>query len=130
MSAAWPPMPAWLRLDVAPARVARGASVRVRWAASDAPDGHELRLALVVHHKVKLTTLDLDVPGKFGAERQLWQVPDRVALDGEEARLRVPDDAPYSYPGTVLAFFWGIALARSGDPIDTVLGWSALQVLP
>jgi hypothetical protein len=123
-------MPAWLRLDAAPARVRRGESVRLAWAVEAPAEGHELRLALVVHHKVKLTTLDLDVPGKFGAERQLWAIQDRVALDGASTRLRVPADAPYSYPGTVLAFFWGVALARAEDAVDEVLGWRPLQVMP
>jgi hypothetical protein len=123
-------MPAWLRLDVADAPVRRGEAVRLRWAAEQPAADHELRLALVVHHKIRVRTLELDVPGEFGAERQLWAIRDRAALAGGEARLRVPEDAPYSYPGTVLAFFWGVALARIEDPVDGVLGWSAIRVLP
>jgi hypothetical protein len=126
-------MPAWLRVDAAPNPLPRGEALRVRWEADEPAGGHELRLALVVHHKVKLSTLDLDVPGQFGTERQLWWIADRTPLDGDgdgAARLLVPADAPYSYPGTVLAFFWGVGLARDGDPDDDVLGWSALRVLP
>jgi hypothetical protein len=123
-------MPAWLRLDVTPAPVRRGEALRLRWTAAEPVDGHELRLALVVHHKVELSTLDVDVPGRFGAERQLWSIAGRAPLDGDEARLRPAADAPYSYAGTVLGFFWGIALARAGDADDAVLGWSALRVLP
>jgi hypothetical protein len=124
-------MPAWLRIDAAPQPLRRGETLRLRWDADEPAGDHELRLALVVHHKVKLSTLDLDVPGQFGAERQLWSIADRTPLDGEgAARLRVPADAPYSYAGTVLAFFWGVALARAGDPDGDVLGWSALRVLP
>jgi hypothetical protein len=123
-------MPAWLRVDAAVDPVRRGEAVRLRWEADEPAEGHELRLALVVHHKVKLTTLDVDIPGQFGAERQLWAIYDRAPLADREARLRVPGDAPYSYPGHVLAFFWGVALARPDADVDTVLGWSALRVLP
>ena len=130
MPAAWPPMPAWLRLDVAKSPVRRGDAVRLRWVVDEPAADHELRLALVVHHKIRVTTLELDMPGQFGAERQAWAIHDRAPLAGGEGRLRVPDDAPYSYPGTVLAFFWGVALARPDDPVDAVLGWSALRVAP
>ena len=122
-------MPAWLR-DAGRHEVRRGGSVGLRWTPADAPAEHEVRLTLVVHQTVKLSTFDLDVPGQFGAERQLWAVHDRAALDDGEARLRVPADAPYSYPGKVLAFFWGVALARTDDPDDGVVGWRALRVLP
>ena len=130
MPAAWPPMPAWLRLEVADGAVRRGDAIRLRWATGAPEADHELRLALVVHHKIRLTTLELDMPGRFGSERQVWVIHDRAALAGGEAQLRVPADAPYSYPGTILAFFWGAALARPDDPIDGVLGWSALRVGP
>jgi hypothetical protein len=123
-------MPAWLRLDVADGAVRRGEAVRLRWDAGEPAADHELRLALVVHHKIRVTTLELDVPGQFGAERQVWEIHDRAPLPDGAARLRVPGDAPYSYPGTVLAFFWGVALARTDDPVDGVLGWSALRVAP
>jgi hypothetical protein len=123
-------MPAWLRLDVADGAVRRGDAVRLRWDCEEPGANHELRLALVVHHRIRVTTLELDVPGQFGAERQAWAVHDRAPLAGGEGRLRVPGDAPYSYPGTVLAFFWGIALARPDDPDDGVTGWHALRVAP
>ena len=119
-------MPAWLELE-GPEEVARGEAVRLRWVPAG---GHELRLALVVHHKIKLSTMDLDVPGRFGSERQLWRIAERAPGAEGEARLRVPADAPYSYPGTVLAFFWGVALAAADDEDDAVLGWSALRVRP
>jgi hypothetical protein len=123
-------MPAGLRLDVAAGPMRRGEAVLLRWAADEPAGDLELRLALVVHHKIRATTPELDVPGQFGAERQVWAIYDRASLADGEGRLRVPGDAPYSYPGTVLAFFWGVALARTDDPVDGVLGWSALRVLP
>ena len=46
------------------------------------------------------------------------------------AHLQVPAGAPYSYPGALLAFHWGVALAHAAGPPDRPLGWSAVQVLP
>jgi hypothetical protein len=124
-------MPACLRLDAAGGTVRRGDAVRLRWAIDEAPEDHELRLALVVHHKRRASTLEgLGPDGRFGVEQQVWAVHDRAPLADGEAQLRVPADAPYSYPGTILAFFWGVALAAPGTPVDRPLGWAALRVLP
>jgi hypothetical protein len=110
-------MPEWVAVAEGPVR--RGERVHVDWAAG-AGAGHELRLALVVHH------------GAGAAERRAWVVHDRAAVSpaGGTAQLHVPPGAPYSYPGTVLAFLWGVALADPARPGDRPAGWSAVQVLP
>ena len=123
-------MPASLALVAAPDPVRRGQPVALRWDPAGAPVDHELRLTLVVHHKIKLSTMDLDVPGQFGSERQLWRIVAACEAAAGEAERLVPEDAPYSYPDSVLAFFWGIALAPAGAPEDPVAGWPTLKVLP
>ena len=118
MGGAWPLMPEWV--EVAEGPVHRGDRVRVAWA-PDRGDGHELQLTVVVHHRVA------------AAERRRSVVHDRapVARAGGTAQLHVPPDAPYSHPGTVLGFFWGVALVRHPRrPGDGPAGWSAVQVLP
>jgi hypothetical protein len=135
VAAAWPPMPEWLRVDLAPSSVRRGERVRVRWEADEPPDGHELRLMLVVHHEHRLQARasdSVDPPGQAVLERRLHVVHDHAALTaaGDALSLRVPPDAPYSYSGTILAFFWGVALARAGADREELDGWAALRVLP
>ena len=133
MAAVWPPMPEWLRVDLAPSSVRRGERVRVRWEADEPPDGHELRLMLVVHHEHRAWGSDsVDPPGQSVLERRLHVVHDHAALApaGDALSLRVPGDAPYSYPGRILAFFWGVALAHAGAGREELDGWAALRVLP
>jgi hypothetical protein len=128
-------MPEWLRVELAPSSVRRGERVRVRWEADEAPDGRELRLMLVVHHAHRRQARGSDAadpPGQAVLERQLHVVHDRAALGpaGDALTLRVPPDAPYSYPGRILAFFWGVALAHAGASREELDGWTALRVLP
>ncbi len=132
MAGAWPPMPERLGLAVTPGAVRRGERVRARWEPGGAAAGDELLLALVVHYKRRAATLEGPGDhGRFGIEQQVWQLHDRApADDGGEALLRVPADGPYSNPGTVRAFFWGVALVAAGAPVDRPSGWSALRVLP
>ena len=127
MAGAWPPMPEWLRVELASSAVRRSERVRVRWNADGSPDGYELRLVLVVHHRGSVT---MNAPGQAVPERQVHVVHDRAALApaGDALSLRVPADAPYSYAGRILAFFWGVALARAGR--EELEGWTALRVLP
>ncbi|HTE60680.1 MAG TPA: hypothetical protein VK631_10055 [Solirubrobacteraceae bacterium] len=129
MAGAWPPMPDWLRVELARSSVRRGERVRVRWEADGTPDGYELRLVLVVHHG---GSDSMSPPGQAVPERQVHVVHDRAALaPGRDAlSLRVPPDAPYSYAGRVLAFFWGVALARADADREELDGWTALRVLP
>ena len=134
MAGAWPLMPEWVAVADGP--VHRGER-RARDVGPRRPppgDGHELRLALVIHHKVRMSTAEglAFEGGRFGIERQVWVVHDRAAVSAAAgtAQLRVPADAPYSYPGTILGFFWGVALAHEARQLEQPIGWSAVKVLP
>jgi len=134
VAGAWPLMPEWVAVPDAP--VHRGDSLRVTWNPPHpgAGDGHELRLALVVHHKVRMSTSEglAFEGGRFGIERQVWIVHDRapVTAAAGAALLHVPPGVPYSYPGSILAFFWGVALADEARQLEEPIGWSAVKVLP
>src|ERR1700742_2800459 len=123
-------MPEWIRVDMDPSPVRRGERLRVRWEAGPRGRDFELRLALVVHHETLVRPWGGD--SRTALERQVHAIPGRAGGGGvaRAPRLRVPAEAPYSYPGKVLGFFWGIALAPVGVAADRLHGWLALRVLP
>ena len=123
-------MPEWIRVDMDPSPVRRGERLRVRWEAGPRGRDFELRLALVVHHETLVRPWGGD--SRTALERQVHVIHDRAAVEGVAGApwLRVPGEAPYSYPGKVLGFFWGIALAPVGVSADRLHGWLALRVLP
>jgi hypothetical protein len=111
VSEAWPPLPDWVDLDVTPRRLRRGAEVTVALRALELIDGHdrELGLVCVAHHAtIGKTTDGIDPGGRFRSDAQSRVFEDWRPLGPAALALTVPADAPYSYEGDLLSFYWGI----------------------
>jgi hypothetical protein len=144
MGEPWPAPPDWLELDVAPRRLRRGAAVTVALRAPLAKlrlDDYELGLACLAHYATVESTHEGDAPGRFRMDRQqlVWEdwhaIPgaaeEQAAPPGDEApyaypgetsapgplRLAVPPDAPYSYEGDLLSFYWAVWLRARLRPL-------------
>jgi hypothetical protein len=103
-----------MRLDVSPRRLRRGEAVTVTFGADRDLSDHELGLACLAHYATTAKTSEVgDFGGRFRTDAQAleyeqWHPP-------ADAELRVPADAPYSYEGDLLSFYWGVWVrARHG----------------
>ena len=67
-------------------------------------------MCLAHHAAVAKTTEPGDVGGRFRADRQVRLFEEWRPLGPEPFALTVPLDAPYSYEGDLLSFYWGIWL--------------------
>ena len=123
----WPEPPEWLRLEVAPRRLARGGTVTVT---IDAPydqiadHPRELGLACLAHHAGSHKTGEgPGVGGRFRVDRQTLTHADWRLLEPSEEgyapfEFVVPPDAPYSYEGDVVSFYWAIWLRAEARVLD------------
>jgi hypothetical protein len=116
----WPEPPDWLRLEVEPRRLARGGNVTVTL---DAPQeriaGRELGLGCLAHHAgVHKTGEGGEAGGRFRMDRQTMTYADWRPAGDSEFEFTVPPDAPYSYEGDVVSFYWGIWLRAEGRVAD------------
>jgi hypothetical protein len=114
----WPEPPDWLRLEVEPRRLARGESIAV---SVEAPEGElagrELGLGCLAHHAGSHGTSEGgDAGGRFRMDRQTMTYADWRPLENTE--FTVPPDAPYSYEGDVVSFYWGIWVRAEGRVLD------------
>jgi hypothetical protein len=111
-----------MRLDVSPRRLRRGEAVTVSLGADHDLHDHELGLACLAHYASTGKTAEVgELGGRFRADAQAleyeeWHEP-------ADTELRVPADAPYSYEGDLLSFYWAVWVrARNGglNPIAYV----------
>jgi hypothetical protein len=138
----WPAPPAWLALDVTPRRVRRGQPVTIELNAPLPKlrlHDYELGLACLAHFAGVASTGEVaDVGGQFRLDRQqlVWQDFRRIPGAVDEPPAPPPDgapyvyegadftldplaiaiapDAPYSYEGDLLSFYWAVWLRVRG----------------
>ena len=123
---AWPEPPDWLELQVEPRRLVRGESVTVLVEApADALLEHrrELGLGCLAHRAGVQKTGEIgDAGGRHRMDRQDLVYDDWRLLTRENAadpfEFLVPADAPYSYEGDVVSFYWAIWLRREFRVLD------------
>lgn len=92
---------------------------------------YEIGIGCLAHYAVVAKTGELpDVGGRFKTYRQTFIHADwRPLVAGEPTVLRVPPDAPYSYEGDVISFYWGV-LVRSSYRQLAVDAYVPLAVAP
>jgi hypothetical protein len=79
----------------------------------------ELGLGCLAHHAGTEGAGDGGGPGgRFRMDRQTLSYADWRPADNAEFEFSVPPDAPYSYEGDVVSFYWGIWLRREGRVLD------------
>jgi hypothetical protein len=114
VSRAWPAPPEWMRLEVAPRRLRRGEAVTVTFTARTdelAARPYELGLACLAHYASTAKTDEVgDFGGRFRADVQALEHAEwhRLTDAALTLALQVPVDAPYSYEGDLLSFYWGV----------------------
>jgi hypothetical protein len=119
VSPAWPPPPEWMRLDVSPRRLRRGEAITVTFNADRDLSGHELGLACLAHYASTGKTAEVgELGGRFRADAQALEYEDWH--EPADIELRVPADAPYSYEGGLLSFYWAVWVRRRGSELKPV----------
>jgi hypothetical protein len=103
-----------MQLDVAPRRLRRGEAVEISFNAQAdalAARPYELGLACLAHYASTAKTQEVgDFGGRFRAdvqalEHEQWH---RLSDPALSLVMQVPTDAPYSYEGDLLSFYWGV----------------------
>ena len=122
----WPEPPDWLELTVEPRRLTRGGTVVATLEARPHElfsHSRELGLGCLAHRAGRFRTGEIgDVGGRFRMDRQDLVHADwrRLTRDNFAApfEFAVPADAPYSYEGDVVSFYWAVWLRREFRVLD------------
>jgi hypothetical protein len=117
-----------MRLDVSPRRLRRGEAVTVTFSADHDMSDHQLGLACLAHYAATATTHEVgELGGRFRADAQALEHEDWH--EPADVELRIPEDAPYSYEGDLLSFYWAVWVRKRGSGL-TPLAYVPLTVDP
>jgi hypothetical protein len=119
----WPEPPDWLQLEVEPRRLARGGTITATLEAPAdelATHARELGLGCLAHHASRHKTGEFgDAGGRFRIDRQALVYADWRPVTGPQVvEFTVPEDAPYSYEGDVVSFYWAVWLRAELRVVD------------